>query len=92
MSPTGDYYALAHTTGLYTPAEAAGVAGNMTIINVNPTGDTVDLMIELATSLDLQTFTPMTLNPAKLSVDANGNIRYELDTPDGKRFFRAEWK
>ena len=87
-----DYYAQAHTTGLFTPGQAAGVTGEGWFFNVDPVNHTVDLVIGLQQSLDLSTYTPITLDPAKLSVGGDGNIRYQLDTTETKKFFRAEWK
>ncbi|MBT8044959.1 MAG: SUMF1/EgtB/PvdO family nonheme iron enzyme [Verrucomicrobiae bacterium] len=86
------FYDRAHTVGLYTQEQAAGVAGNMRIFDVNPSTNTVDLIIRLEQSLNLQDFTQMTLNPANLSIDSDGNIRYQHDTSANKKFFRAEWK
>ena len=87
-----DFYAQAHTAGLYTEGQIAGIVGDGSFFDVDPTNHTVDLVIELQQTLDLLNYTQLTLDPAKLSIDGDGNLRYELDTSAAKKFFRAVWK
>jgi len=82
----------APSAGLYTQAEASNVNGTAVFSNVDTSNNTAIFTIELEESFNLQTFTPITLDPAKLSIDTNGNIRYQLDAPLGKKFYRAGLK
>lgn len=59
------------------------------LLEVNPVANTADFVIGLEESDDLENFAPIIANPAKISVDAEGKIRYEVDTSSDKKFIRA---
>ena len=59
--------------------------------NADPVNHTVDFVIELQQTLDLQTYTKIPLDASKLSIDGDGYIRYQLDTTEERKFFRAGW-
>ena len=52
----------------------------------------VDLVIEIQQSLDLKNFSKIVLDPSRLRVDGNGDIRYRQKVSDDKKFFQATWK
>ena len=83
------YYNSAAAAGLFTPDEAAAVTGTVVLSDVDTTTNTAKLTIRLQESLDLESFTPLTADPGKLSVDGNGDISYEVTAPPGKKFYRA---
>ena len=87
-----DFYDLASTAGLADVSEMGAVNGSGVLVDVDLQTNTAALVIALEDSTDLSTFTPITIDPAKLSVDADGNIRYEVDAPEGKKFYRAGFK
>lgn len=91
-SKVENFYEMASAAGLYTQDEAAAVEGSASIVDVDPETQTAGIVIELDESLDLETFEPIPIDPANLSVDGDGNIRVEVDAPDGKKFFRAQFK
>ena len=59
--------------------------------NADPVNHTVDFVIELQQTLDLQTYTKIPLDASKLSIDGDGYIRYQLDTTEERKVFRAGW-
>ena len=87
-----EHFELAAIAGLYVEAELAAVLGSAEIVDVDLTTNTASLVIGLEESFDLQTFTPIMIDPANLTMDGNGRIRYEVDAPAGKKFFRAGFK
>ena len=87
-----DLLANASNAGLYSLDDAAAVTGTGVLVDVDMNTNTAAFTISLEESLDLQTFTPITIDPAKLTVDGNGNIRYEVTAPAGKKFFHAGFK
>ena len=86
------YYDSASSVGLYTRAEAASVTGSVKLAEIDPSTDTGVFEITLEESLDLNTTTKHNANPAKLSVDSDGNLRYELEAPPSKKIYRANLK
>jgi hypothetical protein len=87
-----DYYTFASAAGLYSKSEAAAVEGLVELVDVDPATETAAFTIELKESDDLETFTKIVIDPAKLSADGDGKIRYEVEAPPGKKFFRAGFK
>jgi len=87
-----DFNALVTTAGYYSAAETAGLNGSVVLVDVDTSSNTASFVIGLEESVDLDAFTPITIDPAKLSADGDGNIRYEVDAPPGKKFFRAGFK
>ena len=84
-----DLFATASFAGLFTHSEAAAIEGTVVLSDVDLTTNTAIFSIEMEGSLDLESFTPLVIEPADLSVDGNGNIRLEVEAPAGKKFFRA---
>ena len=82
-----DYYDLAPEAGLVTLGEVAGLQAGAVLLNVDPVTNRADFTIQLKRSDDLMLFDPITADPARISVDAQGRISYEVDAPAGKRFF-----
>lgn len=91
VNRVNDLQEFASEAGLYTPSQAAGVQADMRLLYVDPVSRTVAVVIGLEESEDLEQFDPILADPARLSVDGSGRIRYELDTPADKKFYRGEW-
>lgn len=87
-SEVTDYYDQASTAGLFTEAELAAVHISTVLLEVNE-ANTADFVITLEESVDLNGFSPITIDSNKLSVDGDGNIRYQMETADDKKFIRA---
>jgi hypothetical protein len=86
-----DYYALAPEAGLVTLGQVAGMKANTSLLDVNLTTHRAKFTIALRQSDDLTPpFVPIIAEPARLSVDAQGRIVYEVDAPAGKRFYLME--
>jgi hypothetical protein len=86
------YYEHSPAAGLYTEAELAAVHGSAVLVERDVLTNTASFVIGLEQSVDLDVFSSITIDPAKLSVDGDGNIRYEVDVPAGRKFFRAGFK
>ena len=84
-----DYYALASTAGLFTEEQIAALNLSANLVAVDPITNKATFEIGLEKSDNLQTFTKIIIDPAKITVDIDGNIHYELDASDGEKFFRA---
>jgi hypothetical protein len=64
---------------------------NTSLLDVNLTTHRAKFTIALRQSDDLTPpFVPIIAEPARLSVDAQGRIVYEVDAPAGKRFYLME--
>ena len=87
-----DFHALASTAGLLTQIQASGGTDSGVFIDVNLATNSVGLIIGLQESSDLGTFSPLTANPANLSIDGGNTIRYKLDISANPKFFRIDLK
>ena len=87
-----ELFANASLAGLFTQSEAAAIEGTAVLSDVDLTTNTAIFTIEMEESLDLESFTPLVIDPADLSVDCNGNIRLEVDAPVGRKFYRAGFR
>jgi hypothetical protein len=88
-----DYYENASSAGLVTLSQVGGLKAGTTLLDVNLSTNRAKFVIELKQSNDLVTpFAPIVANPARLSVDAQGRIVYEVDAPAGKHFYLMEVK
>jgi len=89
VNKVSDFYATASRAGLFQTSEIADLSVGMTLAEVNSLTNTAELIFELEESTDLTTFTPLTVDPADLSVNGDGNILYEADAPAGTLLFRT---
>ena len=86
-----DYYENASSAGLVTLSQVGGLKAGTTLLDVNLSTNRAKFVIELKQSNDLAApFSPILANPARLSVDAQGRIVYEVDAPAGRRFYLME--
>lgn len=86
-----DYYENASSAGLVTLSQVGGLKAGTTLLDVNLSTNRAKFVIELKQSNDLAApFSPILANPARLSVDGQGRIVYEVDAPAGKRFYLME--
>jgi hypothetical protein len=82
------YYASAPEAGLVTLDQVAAMQAGSTLLDVDTSSNRASFTIQLKQSADLVTpFSPLTADPARLSIDPQGRIVYEVDAPPGKRFF-----
>ena len=84
-----DLFANAPFAGLFTQSGITPIEGASILSDVDLTTNVVTFTIEMEESLNLESFTPLVIEPADLSVDSDGNIRLEVDAPAGKKFYRA---
>jgi hypothetical protein len=86
-----EYYALAPEAGLVTLDGLASLNAGASLLNVNPATQRAAFTIRLKQSADLVApFSPIIADPARISVDAQGRIVYEVDAPIGKQFYLME--
>ena len=85
-----DYYEYSSSAGLFTESQIAGLNLSARLVAVDPVTDKASFAIGLEKSDGLQSFSKIIIDPAKITVDVDGNIRYELDASAGQKFFRAE--
>ena len=86
------YYDLARTAGLVPESQIVPTTESDVLINVNTSSSSVDLVFTFQESSDLESFSEHNVDPAKVSVDGNGNIRYEFDTSAQTKFFQTGLK
>lgn len=86
-----DYYAMAPRAGLVPLDGVASLHARASLLSVNPASNRAKFSIQLQQSPDLNApFSPISIDPSRLSVDAQGRLVYEVDAPAGKRFYLME--
>lgn len=86
-----DYYGKAPSAGLVALDQVGSLKAGAALLDVNLSTNRAKFVIELKQSNDLAApFSSISANPARLSVDAQGRIVYEVDAPAGKRFYLME--
>ena len=84
----GDYYGLAPEAGLVALDQVAGLQAGAVLLDINSATNRAEFTIELKQSPDLVTpYAPIVADPARLSVDAQGRLVYEVDAPGERRFY-----
>ena len=86
------YYNTANSADLFTKSQVTSATDSDVLVDVDPSSNTVALIFTWQESSDLKTFSKHNVNPAKVSVDGNGDIRYEIDTSSQNKFYRAGMK
>jgi len=79
----------ASTAGLFNESQLAAVNVSISLVEVDPMANTASIVIGLEESDDMQTFSPITAELSKITIDGEGKIRYEVDTSSDKKFIRA---
>lgn len=86
-----DYYEKAPSAGLVNLDVVSGLHANATLLDVDMSTDRAKFTIQLKQSGDLvPPFAPIIADPARISVDGQGRIVYEVDAPAGKQFYLME--
>jgi hypothetical protein len=78
--------------GLVYPEDVGGISSSFQIVPENPATGEFSLRMRLHESSDLTNFVPMILNPDDLNVNADGDIQYDFQSSDDKKFYRASFQ
>ncbi|MEI7899836.1 MAG: hypothetical protein WCK89_06255 [bacterium] len=88
------FYDAAHSAGLVQPEEVGGVSSSFVLVSKDPATAMFSLRMRLLECPDLlkTNFVPMTLVPANLNVNGDGDIQYDFHSDEQKMFYRATFR
>jgi hypothetical protein len=88
----GTLFTHSNLAGLYTQAQVHALHAGTPLITRNPATGRFALTMDWQKSWDLLNFADFPAQPADVSVDPAGDIRFEFTSPDDAAFFRVDVK
>ncbi|MBK1834558.1 hypothetical protein [Roseibacillus ishigakijimensis] len=90
-SLVADLQELDRSRGLVSAEDLGGLAGDFSLVTVDPASNRATLRLALWESPDLTTFSPLPVSAGEVSTTPSGEVEIEVTLPSGKSFYRAEF-